>query len=114
MQNSLNKTFTLRAPKQHDDTYRFKVTQNGWNFGGSGPANVGECDKYGDPHFFGGLKQNHFTYPSDLGHYLCLIHEHAIDGTKSEDEIQGLFNSLSEYLLAVDAVNKPEIEPSYE
>ena len=111
MTNSKKQIFTLRVKKQYDDTYTFEVTQSGWMFRGSGPANVDECDEYGEPHFFRALRDNNFTYPSDLGHLLCILHEHAIYKTMDEEEIQKYFNELSNYLHAVDAIKVPDIEP---
>ena len=108
-ENTLGETFTMKAAFQYDDEYRFKAIPSGWEIQ-HGRTHNGECDVRGEPHLYNKLRDNHLTYPSDLGFYLELLHEHSRDGTKSRDEIQGLFNTLSEYLASINKVPKPEIE----
>ena len=107
--NTLGETFTMRVRSQYDDDYEFRAILSGWEIR-HGRTHNGECDARGEPHLYRKLSDNHLTYPSDLGFYLELLYEHSRDGSKSRDEIQGLFNTLSDYLANINRVPKPEIE----
>jgi hypothetical protein len=106
---TIGETFILKARSQYEDEYSFTATQTGWEVR-HGRTHNGNCDAQGQPHLYNKLRDNHLIYPSDLGFHLELIHEHCRDGTKTREEVQVLFDSVSEYLAEINSVERPEIE----
>ncbi|WLG16655.1 hypothetical protein [Bacillus cereus] len=90
----------------HKDTYNLTKTEKGWVVG-TAKGKV-ESDTHASPGLEKAFTGEGISYPADLGYFLSDIWE--ASQTKSEEEVQGYFDKLGEWISTTEAT-KPDFSP---
>ena len=89
----------------HDDTYRFKRVENGWEIN-AGLGYKGKCKKSGEPVLFDALRHDSVSYPRDLSYHIETIWDLGKDGA-THNALQREFDYISQWLRSCE-MNSPD------
>jgi hypothetical protein len=96
---TINADFKLKVYSRrwgHNDTYKVKRTETGWEIGHISIS--GECDKTGTPFLFKNLDHDSINYPEDLGGYMEYLWDQAYQKGLSHEQVQSALNELGEWI----------------
>ncbi|MCB9475644.1 MAG: hypothetical protein H6685_02165 [Deltaproteobacteria bacterium] len=85
----------------HTEIYHLKLTTDGWDFRGVGSYD-GKCDPEGKPCLYEEFNHESANVSASFGMYLRHLHEEAVAGGLSSEDIQDAFKQLSDWQIKTE------------